>query len=77
MFEISRRDLVLNAADTAASRHVPGALIADSFHACGLDVPRAAVTSICLPTTTALLATGKFLATLSQSFIASAARGWH
>jgi DNA-binding transcriptional LysR family regulator len=48
---------------------VAGALIADAFHGCGLDVPRAAVVSICLQTTTALLATGDFVATLPQSLV--------
>jgi DNA-binding transcriptional LysR family regulator len=46
---------------------VPGALVADMFHACGLDVPRAAVVTVCLQTTNVLLATGKFFAPLPRS----------
>jgi DNA-binding transcriptional LysR family regulator len=46
---------------------VPGALVADMFHACGLDVPRAAVVTVCLLTINALLATGNFLTPLPRS----------
>ena len=47
---------------------VAGAIVAATFRAQGLDVPSPAVITNCLPTMTALLATGSYLAILPQSF---------
>lgn len=51
------------------SGSVAGALIADTFHACGLEVPRAAVSCDSFQMTGALLGAGRYLAMFPRSLL--------
>jgi DNA-binding transcriptional LysR family regulator len=56
-----------------APDHPVSMLAADAFHAQGLEMPRAVVTSTSLPMQFAMLATGRFLAVFSRSVVLFAA----
>jgi DNA-binding transcriptional LysR family regulator len=62
--ELINEPWILPRPDTAI-----GALVAKTFHACGLDVPRAAVVSNSIHLNNGLLATGHFLTMLPRSLV--------